>query len=142
MCSVWNFYISNIDNQIIENIVAVMWNSGFPTKMLSFSPTIFICCSSLWGHFSRLSHQFYTYPTPIRQIFLIGTSILDTKLSTNVWAQPIIATIFNFQSVFPAKMLFFSPQFSFVVQVCEHTSQDFHTNYLVEKSDFQLDSSV
>ena len=42
-----------------------------------------MCYSSLDGQYSKLSHQFYTYPMPIKQNCLIGrfgTTILDTKI--------------------------------------------------------------
>ena len=63
--SVWNFQICNLDMKILENIVAVMWNLWISAKMLLFPPTNFTSYWSLDGQYSRLSHRFYTYPTPI-----------------------------------------------------------------------------
>ena len=78
--SAWNFQICNIDTKKFENIVAVMWNLWISAKMLLFPPTNFTYYWSLDGQYSRLSHRFYTHPTPIKQNCLIGTTILETKV--------------------------------------------------------------
>ena len=78
---------------------------GFQSKYYLFSPSIFLLPSSLIGQYSSVLHKFFTYPTPIRQNCLIGTTILDTKLTTKFETRALIATFFKFRLNFQTSFL-------------------------------------
>ena len=95
--SVWNFHISSVGEKIQKYRCRYVEFVVFQAKYYLFSPTIFLLHSSLTGEYSRVLHKFYTYPTPIRQNCLIGTTILDTKDPHMFELKPQIALFFGFQ---------------------------------------------
>ena len=107
--SVWNFQICNIDMKNFENTVAVMWNLWISAKMLLFPPTNFTYYWSLDGQYSRLSHRFYTYPTPIKQNCLIGTTILDTIIVYESFSLSNNCHNFHLSDWISSKRLVFTP---------------------------------